>query len=131
VPKDGGGSVPPRRYVFRREVGNDLNWKPRGAFAWQTQPVNPAAAWATILSPDPVFGPDVIFARCAQAPGVLDHAAEEAEERERRRLHRTRSLLARVPVGRLWRHVPAVVKWAGGIAAPVMAAVLVYWLGLS
>ena len=57
-----------------------IDWKPRGTT--QTKRVNPAATWRTILSDDPAFPADAIFAVCNQALGVLDMRATEAEERE-------------------------------------------------
>jgi hypothetical protein len=58
-----------------------IDWKPRGTF--QTQRVNPAAMWRTILDSDPAFPVDAIFAVCNQALGVLDMRATEAEEHAR------------------------------------------------
>ena len=49
----------------------------------QTQRVNPAAGWRTILDSDPSFPVDAIFAVCNQAVGVLDLLATEAEEHEK------------------------------------------------
>jgi hypothetical protein len=58
-----------------------IDWKPRGTM--QTQRVNPAAGWRTILDSDPSFPVDAIFAVCNQAVGVLDLLATEAEEHEK------------------------------------------------
>lgn len=58
-----------------------IDWKPRGTM--QTQRVNPAAGWRTILDLDPSFPAEAIFAVCNQALGVLDMQATEAEEHEK------------------------------------------------
>lgn len=105
-----------------------MNWKPRGTF--QTQPVNPAVEWATILDWDPKFPVEAILSVCSQALGILDMQAQAAEEREGRPFNRLRSWLPRV-VGAWFRHARPVVRWAGGIAATVVAAALIYMLGLS
>ncbi len=51
-------------------AGSFVEWKPRGT--WNTQPVNPATTWRTIIDSDPMFPPGVIFACCDQATGILE-----------------------------------------------------------
>jgi hypothetical protein len=111
-------------YAFA-EAGVFVDFKPRGTF--QTQHVSPAQTWATILSEDPMFGLDVILACCSQALGTLDMRAEAAEEEERNPTPR-----AEPPKVRRVRasHLTPVVKWAASIAAAVIGAGIVYWLGL-
>lgn len=110
-------------------AGSYVEWKPRGTF--QTQPVNPAVAWSTILAPDPMFGPDVILACCSQALGILDMQAEAAEEDESKPLHRVRAGLPDVPGGWVRRHAWPAVRWVGGVTATVIAGFLIYVLGWS
>jgi hypothetical protein len=110
-------------------VGSHVPYKPRGAFEWQTMPVNPATARSTILNPDPMFGPDVILACCSQALGVLDMQGREAEERESRPFHRLRVRLPRAPRGWFTRHAGGLVKSAGGIVGALLVAFLTYWFG--
>lgn len=63
-------------------TGQVILWKPRGRPDGYWQPVNPAGGWTTILSDDPMFDADAIFATCDQAVGMLDAKASEAEERD-------------------------------------------------
>jgi hypothetical protein len=107
------------------EAGVFVDWKPRGTF--QTQPVSPAQAWATILDWDPMFGVEVILACCSQALGILSMQAEAAEEDES---HPVRQVAARAPriTG---RHLVPVAKWVGGVAGALVIAFLTYWLGWS
>ncbi|MDQ5820812.1 MAG: hypothetical protein M3540_05170 [Actinomycetota bacterium] len=63
-----------------QDSGVFVDWKPRGTM--QTQRVNPAPAWRTIFDRDPMFGPDLILQLCAQASGLLETRALDAEEDE-------------------------------------------------
>jgi hypothetical protein len=64
-------------------VGIGIDYKPPGAMPGQTQRVNPAAAWRTIIDGYPIFPPQMILACCDQAIGLLDACAFEAEAHER------------------------------------------------
>lgn len=102
-----------------------VDWKPRGTF--QTQPVNPAQAWSTILDWDPMFGVDVILACCNQALGILEMRADyEQEERDERQHARHRSS-PRIAAG----HLAGILKWAGGVAGALVVAFLTYRFGWS
>jgi hypothetical protein len=136
VPKEGQESEAIRRrfevdriagraaYAYA-EAGSIIDWKPRGTM--QTQPVNPATVWGTILDPDPIVPVSLILACAAQATGILEMRIEQAEEEERNpppppprppRQSRLR-----------WSHLAPVVKWVGGIAGAVIVAGLTYLLG--
>jgi hypothetical protein len=107
-------------YAFAA-AGSFVDWKPRGTF--QRQPVNPAVAWATILDWDPMFDSGTIFACGAQALGLLEMKAEEAEEYERHKVRRAFRWIGRLtgsglrPLGR-WsvRTVEAGIVAAAGAA---------------
>jgi hypothetical protein len=109
-------------------AGSFVSWKPRGTM--QTQPINPATAWATVVSDDPMFGLDVLMACCSQAIGILEMKVEAAEEEERNLPPRMRPRGA--PCVRASRLVP-MGQWAAGVLAAVLAAMIVagvtYWLG--
>jgi hypothetical protein len=62
--------------------GGFINWKPRGRPDGYWQRVNPATGWTTILSEDPMFDAATILAVCDQVVGMLDAAAEGAEDQE-------------------------------------------------
>lgn len=110
-------------YAFA-EAGSFIEWKPRGT--WQTQPVNPAQAWNTILTDDPIVPLDVIMACAEQATGILEMKVEAAEEEERNPTAQPRPATA--PRVRL-SHLAPVVKWAGGVLGTVIGAGILYWLG--
>ncbi len=110
-------------YAFS-EAGSFVSWKPRGTM--QTQPVNPATAWATVVSDDPMFGLDVLMACCSQALGILEMKAEAAEEEERHPTPR--------PPASVHRHVPTWVARAawwtvGSVGTALLVAYLTYRLG--
>jgi hypothetical protein len=63
-------------------VGSVVDWKPPGQPPGYSQPVNPAAAWSTILQESPMFDVSMIHACNQQAIGVLDAQASEAQEHE-------------------------------------------------
>ena len=56
-----------------------IDWKPRGTM--QTQRVNPAYRWRSILDEDPDLTVDIIFSVSNQAIGALDLWAEQASEK--------------------------------------------------
>jgi hypothetical protein len=103
-----------------------VEWKPPGT--WQTQPVDPAQAWATILSDSPMFGPDVIFACANQALGVLDTQIVEAEEEKATEPAKPPSREGHRSGGHAWREAT---KWAGAVAGGLLVAYLAYRLGWS
>jgi hypothetical protein len=135
VPRDGMETEASRRrlevdrvagraaYAFA-EAGSIIEWSPRGTM--QTQPVNPATIWATILDSDPIVPVSLIFSCAAQATGVLEMKAEEAEEEERNPTRQPRPAAA--PRVRL-SHLAPVVKCAGGVLGTVIGAGILYWLG--
>jgi hypothetical protein len=61
-------------------TGAVVDYKPPGT--WQTTPVNPIGAWRTIFDAYAMFSPEMIFACCNQAIGLLDAHADDAEEHE-------------------------------------------------
>lgn len=109
-------------YAFAA-AGSFVDWKPRGTL--QRQPVNPATAWATILDWDPMFDSGTIYACGAQALGLLEMKAEEAEEYERQKVRRALRWVGRVTGSGLG----PVAKWTARGAGTLLLAFLTYWLG--
>lgn len=115
-------------YAFAA-AGSVIDFKPRGAFEWQTIPVNPAASWPTILGSDPRFDVDVILACARQAVGILEMKAEEAEEYESRPVRRALGRLARLTGSGLRPAARWTIRGAGGLILVVAGAGLTHWLG--
>jgi hypothetical protein len=111
-------------YAFAA-AGSFIEWKPRGT--WQTQPVNPATEWATILDWDPRFDAGTIFACATQALGILEMKAEAVEEYERHKVRRAVRWVGRLTGSGLR---PAA-RWSVRLAAPIATAGIVYFLGWS
>ena len=77
-------------------AGIFIEWSPRGTMATTT--LNPAVRWRTILTDDPNFPADAIFACCNQALGILRMRHRDAVEHER-------SVKAKVePILGAWRN---------------------------
>lgn len=94
----------------------------------QTQPVNPAPTWRTIFDRDPMFGPDLILQLCAQAIGLLETRALDAEEDEASKPRRRE----RRPGSGAGHHYGVVIVGAVlGTASTVVAAYLIYKFGWS
>jgi hypothetical protein len=111
------------------QAGVFVDWKPRGTF--QTQPVNPAIEWGTILDWDPKFPVDAILSCAATADGILDMQIEVAEGRESRPLYGLRSRLPRPSVEWARSHARGIVGWAAGVAGLLVVAFLTDWFGWS
>lgn len=103
-------------------------WKPPGT--WQTQPVNPVSAWRTIFEDYPMFGPDVISSSCAQAIGVLEARAVDAEEDEKRpRRMRTGASTSAGGSGHPYGTI--VLSSILGVAGTLVTAYVIYRFGWS
>lgn len=55
-----------------------IMYKPRGT--WDQYPIDPATQWATILSDDPMFGPDLLDTMTNQAIGAYDDAVKDPDK---------------------------------------------------
>lgn len=62
-------------------VNATISYKARGT--WDRYPINPANHWATILSDDPMFGPDLLDTMTNQAIGAYENALEDPPKRDR------------------------------------------------
>jgi hypothetical protein len=113
--------------VALQATGMNIGWKPRGQPPGYSQPVNPALAWTTVFSDDPMFGADLILTVCDQAIGVLDSQGSEAEEHEQSfegKVAHAAGFLERVrPPGR--SHRAGVVQ---GSAATIVCGVIVGYI---
>jgi hypothetical protein len=107
-------------YAFA-EAGSIIDWKPRGTM--QTQPVNPATIWATILDGDPIVPVSLIFSCAAQATGVLEMKIESAEEEERNPRRERTTRTERAPSGgsvALWSKI-----WGAIVGVAIVATALI------
>lgn len=60
-------------------VGATISYKPRGT--WNEYPIDPATHWATVLSDDPMFGPDMLDTMTNRAVGAYQDAVEDPRRR--------------------------------------------------
>ena len=95
-------------------VNATISYKPRGT--WDRYPVNPASHWATLLSDDPMFGPDLLDTMTNQAVGAYENAVEDPPQRDRLTIEGF-----------------SLPGWLGALAITVIGGLIVaglaYWLG--
>ncbi|MEX2622396.1 MAG: hypothetical protein WD651_01565 [Acidimicrobiia bacterium] len=95
-------------------VNATIMYKPRGT--WNQYPIDPATHWATVLSDDPMFGPDMLDTMTNRAIGAYQDAVKDP--------------LMKGSVSVEGFSLPA---WFGALAYTVLGGLIVagvaFWLG--